>query len=340
MPKVSVIIPVYRAQSYVGACLSSILSQTFQDFEIIAVDDGSPDDSYAVCQTYARKDSRIRLLRQENGGQASARNHALQYAQGQWICFVDSDDLIHPQMLEFLVRAVEESGAAVSGCAFLEADAVPEDYLADRVFAYELYSMDDAGLCDLYDRDLYPGWVACSKLIRRELVASYPFTVGRVYEDNEAVCRWICQAGKFAWIGQDLYFYRTNQGSTTQSEFRLKKLDYLWALESITQFYGTLGYTGMHGRFGCRYIDAAAHACYGARHILNHPDVASAVNRQTWRFIREQKLKPTRQQLDALMDAAYPKLVKLYWPVIGLVRTLKDDGLKGIAAKLRKRGRA
>lgn len=337
MPKISVIIPVYKAQSYVGRCLDSILSQTFQDFEIIAVDDGSPDASYDICLSYARKDSRIRLLRQENGGQASARNLALQSAQGQWICFVDSDDLIHPQMLEFLVRAVEESGAAVSGCAFLEAEAVPENYLADREFAYTIYSMDDAGLCDLYDRDLYPGWVACTKLIRRDLVESYPFTAGRVYEDNEAVCRWICQAGKFAWIGQDLYFYRTNLSSTTQSDFSLKKLDYLWALESITRFYCDQGYAGMHERFGSRYLDAAAHACYGARHILDRPDVANAVNRQTWRFIREQKLKPTRQQLDALVDAAYPKLTKLYWPAIGLVRTLKDEGLRGVAAKLRKR---
>ena len=99
MPEISVIVPVYKAEAFLADCIDSILSQTFSDFEIILVDDGSPDNSGRICEEYAAKYACIRVLHQENQGQAAARNHALTHAQGQWICYVDSDDLIHPRML-------------------------------------------------------------------------------------------------------------------------------------------------------------------------------------------------------------------------------------------------
>ena len=100
MPEISVIVPVYRAEAYLHACIDSILSQTFSDFELILVDDGSPDNCGAICDDYAARDSRVRVIHQENQGQAAARNRALAVARGDWVCFVDSDDTVHPQMLE------------------------------------------------------------------------------------------------------------------------------------------------------------------------------------------------------------------------------------------------
>ena len=99
MPEISVIVPVYKAEAFLADCIDSILSQSFSDFEIILVDDGSPDNSGRICEDYAAKYEHIHVLHQENQGQAAARNHALTHAQGQWICYVDSDDLIHPRML-------------------------------------------------------------------------------------------------------------------------------------------------------------------------------------------------------------------------------------------------
>ena len=102
MPEISVIVPVYKAEAYLHACIDSILSQTFSGFELILVDDGSPDGCGAICDDYAARDSRVRVIHQENQGQAAARNHALAAAKGDWVCFVDSDDAVHPQMLERL----------------------------------------------------------------------------------------------------------------------------------------------------------------------------------------------------------------------------------------------
>lgn len=100
MPKVSVIVPVYKVEKYIGQCIESILSQTFKDFELILVDDGSPDSSGAICDQYAQKDSRIQVFHKENGGVSSARNYGIEKAKGEWLCFVDSDDIIFPSYLE------------------------------------------------------------------------------------------------------------------------------------------------------------------------------------------------------------------------------------------------
>ena len=107
MPEISVIVPVYKAEAYLHACIDSILSQTFSDFELILVDDGSPDGCGAICDDYAARDSRVRVIHQKNQGQAAARNHALAAAKGEWVCFVDSDDAVHPQMLECLRQGYE-----------------------------------------------------------------------------------------------------------------------------------------------------------------------------------------------------------------------------------------
>lgn len=129
MPEISIIVPVYQAEAYLTDCIDSILNQTFQDFEVLLVDDGSPDHCGEICEDYARKDGRIRVIHQTNQGQAAARNHAMAIARGRWLCFVDSDDAVHPQMVELLYRQVKEGNAAVSMCAMLESAALPENFL-------------------------------------------------------------------------------------------------------------------------------------------------------------------------------------------------------------------
>ena len=110
MPEISVIVPVYNTEQYLHRCVDSILAQTFTDFELILVDDGSPDNSGAICDEYAGKDQRIHVIHQSNGGRGLVRNAALNWIQtnsdSKWIAFVDSDDWIHPQYLEVLFFAV------------------------------------------------------------------------------------------------------------------------------------------------------------------------------------------------------------------------------------------
>ena len=336
MPEICVIVPVYKAEAFLADCIDSILSQSFSDFEIILVDDGSPDNSGRICEEYAAKYACIRVLHQENQGQAAARNHALTHAQGQWICYVDSDDLIHPGMLEHLYNGIHSTGAPVAMCEMLEAVTPPESFYQDREISFEHLPMDEETLTSLYDAEEYPAWVACAKLIRRDLIESYPFREGRVYEDNEAVCRWVCSGGKLASTEEKLYFYRGNPDSTTKAAFRLKRLDYLWALESIIGFYGSLGYNVLRQRFIDRYAEAVLSCCNGARYLLDRPDVVKQIEKQTKAFLRREQIKLTKAQFEPLLDVMHPRLIKLYWPVSGAVNTLRREGAAGVLRKIRK----
>ena len=337
MPEISVIVPVYKAEAFLADCIDSILSQSFSDFEIILVDDGSPDNSGRICDEYAAKYEHIHVLHQENQGQAAARNHALTHAQGQWICYVDSDDLIHPGMLEQLYHGVCSTGAPVAMCEMLEAVAPPESFYQDREISFEYLSMDEATLTKLYDAEEYPAWVACAKLIRRDLIESYPFREGRVYEDNEAVCHWLYKGGSLARSREMLYFYRGNPESTTKSEFRLKRLDYLWALESLIDFYTGLGYGGMRQRFIARYIDAVSNCCNGARYMLQRPDVVKQIEDSTRAFLRRQKIALNQEQFELLLDVMHPNWMKLYWPASAAARTIRQNGIFGLLKKLGKK---
>ena len=322
MPEISIIVPVYRAEKYLNACVDSILNQTYSDFELVLIEDGSPDQSGAICDEYAQKDDRVRVIHQPNQGQAAARNHALPMTQGNWLCYVDSDDAIHPQMLEHLHRAAEESGAGISMCQFLEAPEPPEDYEQPAEFSYTLLTMDEKTLTELHDRDQYPGWVACAKLIRRELVEGYPFHTGRVYEDNEAVTRWLLPAKTLAMLPTQLYFYRTNPESTTKSQFSLKRLDYLWALESMISYFQSVGFHTLAQRFVERYVEAAASACYGVRNELKRPERANGILADVQRFLRRENLKLTRRERLSLLEAAHPNAMGRFWSVAEKVRKL------------------
>ena len=337
MPKISVIVPVYRAEAYLHACVDSILSQTYENLEIFLVEDGSPDGSGAICDAYAEKDSRIHVIHQENQGQAAARNHALEKATGEWVCFVDSDDVIHPNMVQWLLQAAIETDSQISQCRMLEAPTMPEAFLAQQTITYEALDVNEKTLLSLYDRDEYPAWVACDKLVKTELVRSHLFAEGKVFEDNEAVCHWVCGAKRMVRLPMELYYYRTNLESTTKSDFSLKKLDYLWALENIIRFYDAIGYDQMKQRFASRYAEAMVNSCNGVRYTLQQPELVKGLEKRLRAFIREQKLCLSQDQKEQLLDVMHPKLIKLYWPLAGAVRTWKEAGFSGLAGKIKKR---
>lgn len=337
MPEISVIVPVYKAEAYLPACIDSILNQTYSDFEVFLVDDGSPDGCGDICESYAGKDSRIRVLHQENQGQAAARNHAMAMAKGKWLCFVDSDDLIHPQMLEVLYRQVQEGNAAISMCGMLEQARLPDAFFESRDVSFTTYTMDEETLGDMFDRGEYPGWVACAKLIPKEIVEGYPFCEGRVYEDNEAVCRWICRGKTLAVTRETLYFYRTNPISTTQSGFSPKKLDYLWALESILHYYRERNFETLVERFCGLYAEAAAgfyRVTYGDE---AYGDTANRIRRNAKKLFLKEKFPLKKGEFEDLLDAMHPKLMPFYWPMEGAYRTIREEGCSGMLRKLKEK---
>lgn len=337
MPEISIIVPVYNAEEYLTVCVDSILAQTFTDFELILVDDGSPDNCPAICDEYADEDCRVLVIHQENQGQAAARNHAVEQARGEWFCFVDSDDVVHPQLLERLYCAAINGGAKLSMCSAVEDSCVPEHFFekfGELTFSSE--KMDEQHLISVYKNEKHRGWIVCAKLIRKEIVRNNPFTDGRIYEDNAVVCRWLVEAETVSNINDVLYFYRVNPQGTTKSEFKLKRLDSLWALREMASFYGSLDYKVLKARFCSAYMQAAPAYYWKVVNELSQPAAAADLKKQMRMMMRENRkyINLTKPQRLAVYEVLYPCTMRLYWFAQAIVCTAKEKGVAGLIKKI------
>ncbi len=310
MPRISVIVPVYKVEMYLGQCVDSILSQTFEDFELILVDDGSPDNSGTMCDEYAKKDSRVRVIHQENQGQAVARNKAVNSAKGQWVSFVDSDDIIHPQMLEILYSGTENDAVNMVLCDATEGTVFPGWNAQQTPIRYRLVRSDcEETLENWIENGRYRYWIPCTKLIAIDLLKQFPFPKGRIYEDNAVVFKWLHEAKRIADCDCVLYWYRKNPNSTMKNGYSIKRLDYLWAVAEHIEFYSTHHYERMRQRMCDEYF----------RMVISNYDMA--VKRDDGdaivRALRKNAKKLLKQHKHVLTLTAYEqeRLYSILYPV-------------------------
>lgn len=207
VPGISIIVPVYKVEPYLNKCVDSILSQTFTDFELILVDDGSPDNCGAICDAYAAKDDRVRVIHKENGGLSDARNAGIDAARGEFLGFVDSDDYILPEMYEQLYGACMEYGVRMAGCDALwiydDTDAV--DTGSDGTTS--LLTADEFFL-RMIDVRRFMDVTAWNKLYHRDLFEGVRYPVGKIYEDQGTTYKLVFQNEKLAYVSKPLYAYR------------------------------------------------------------------------------------------------------------------------------------
>ena len=243
MPQISVIVPVYKVEKYLRECVDSILAQTYRDFELILVDDGSPDNCGAICDEYAAKDSRIRVIHQENQGLSGARNSGIDIARGEFITFVDSDDLVDCRYLEILMNA-GSGGADVTVCRYREfADGqLPSPWQGG--WNQMSFGRTDA-LVKLYDGSPWIPVNAWGKLFRRELIGDQRFPLGRLHEDQAFTPYLLYRARGIVSCDAALYHYRVNPASITRNTFSLRRYDDLWAIENCIRFFEERGETGI-----------------------------------------------------------------------------------------------
>ncbi|MBR6023085.1 MAG: glycosyltransferase family 2 protein [Kiritimatiellae bacterium] len=234
---VSVIVPVYNALAYLNRCTESVLEQTFRDFELILVDDGSTDGSGERCDEWARRDGRVRVFHQANAGQSAARNFAVRHSSGEWVAFVDADDYVAPDYLEYLLGLAEKTGAGIAVCRRSRTQG--EELKGEADDRMEVYEPVEACLRLL--RGTVPMDAPHSKIIRRELVEAWPFPEGRVYEDTAVMGQLFYSAGKVVLGWRILYAYFTNPGSTTQVRSAKTYRDHLWANRVSAEFFEGAG---------------------------------------------------------------------------------------------------
>lgn len=238
MPEISVIVPVYKVEPYLRQCINSILCQSYTDFELILVDDGSPDNCGAICEEYAAKDSRIRVIHRENGGLSAARNSGLEIASGEYFFFVDSDDLIAPDILERMMQTMLRENVSLVLCRrhdfpedqeppLLPGTNQPEDVLVmtGRELCIQRFNPDN--------RILITAW---GKLFHRSLWDGHVFPVGKIHEDQFVIPIIMYQADLVAVLSAELYHYRLRKGSITSS-FSRSHFDNIEGMDVVLRYY-------------------------------------------------------------------------------------------------------
>ena len=241
MPIISVIVPVYNAGKYLQPCLDSILTQTLRDLEILLIDDGSTDGSGPVCDGYAARDDRIRVIHQENRGLSAARNAGLDASKGDCIAFVDADDVLAPEMLGRLLEAIKNADMAVCNIRRISETGEPgeicpigDEELTGRAFAEKLL--------------LPQAWfyvTVMNRLHRRELFDGLRFPEGIIHEDEAIVCDLAAQCRRVVTISQPLYHYRRTSGSIMGQGLRVQTTDKLIALSRRLVLCRNLGWTAL-----------------------------------------------------------------------------------------------
>ncbi len=220
--KISIIIPVFKVEEYLPKCIESIIGQTYTNLEIILVDDGSPDKCGAICDEYAKKDSRIRVIHKENAGVAMARNDGIEIATGDYISFIDSDDWIAENAYEVLYNGLKEHDAecSVGGCVtVLEKDGVLEPQERERKGVYCLSAQE------AMKGVLLGGSAVWNRLFKKEVFQEIRFPVGRVNDDEVVALHAYAECKKIVFLDEDTYYYRIRSNSITTSKFSLRKVD-------------------------------------------------------------------------------------------------------------------
>lgn len=224
-PLISVIVPVYKVEKFLSPCVDSILAQTYAHLEVILVDDGSPDDCPRICDAYAEKDGRVRVIHQENGGLSAARNAGLDAVTGDLIGFVDSDDSLSPQMYESLLTAMLDADADISLCNYLFVDEAGNRSRDDLGLQDEVVSGKERILKKLDDAGNWHWVIACNKLYRRELFDGLRYPVGKLHEDEFIIHEILLRCQRAAAISDAHYYYHQHAGSITGSAFTIRRLD-------------------------------------------------------------------------------------------------------------------
>ena len=230
---ISVIIPVYNVENYLEECLNSVQNQTYNNIEVILVNDGSTDKSKLICERYCKEDRRFHLLNQENQGQSVARNMGVAASAGEFIAFVDSDDIILPNYLETLMYYMAEDVDIVESQFTVSKKKFLDEKPKEPTIIFEGNSQEAVKAVSNHTLSVNP----VTKLYRRTVVESVPYLEGIIFEDiysGVGMLKYIRKIIKLDYVG---YYYRQHQSSTMHRTFTPKNLDVFTASDQLIDLY-------------------------------------------------------------------------------------------------------
>lgn len=319
---ISVIIPVYKVEKYLCRCVDSVLEQTYTNMEIILVDDGSPDNCPVMCDEYARQDSRVKVIHQENAGLSGARNAGIDMAQGQWLAFVDSDDYLAADFLERLYQACVDTGSSLSVCRweYVRGETIPEHGTGET----RVYTGREM-LANLYVPDGAYFVVAWNKLYRKELFEDIRYPLGRIHEDEATTYRIYDKVKKAAYVDRSLYGYFVTPVSITRG-FNPKRMDWVTAVAERLDFFEQKGYTELMVPGLQALADGSIDIWFGLRDQLpgseKQQEEIRTLIREGLRRVKEYGKFPLRTEMGYRLFLTWPGLYRK------LLNQVKDENGK------------
>lgn len=232
-PLISVVIPIYNVENYLHKCVDSIINQTYTNLEIILVDDGSPDNCGKICDEYEKKDSRIKVIHKINGGLSDARNAGIDIANGKYISFIDSDDYVDQDYIEFLYNQILKYRTSISICSHRVL------YDTGKVIEKQTSEFSVLDSKKVLERILYDEGIdlsAWAKLYDINLFKDIRYPKGRLYEDSATTYLLIDKCDKIAIASESKYNYMIRRNSITNNKFTTKKMDLIISTEEMANY--------------------------------------------------------------------------------------------------------
>ena len=240
MIDISVIVPIYNVEKYLEDCINSIINQTFKNFELILVDDGSTDRSGQICDKFAQIDNRIKVIHKQNTGQADSRNIAIKMCKGEYIIFVDSDDYIHNKLFEITYKEAKKYNSDLVVYDYIKIGE-NDNEIKKITNNYEVKKYNNINAINqLFGNKSGQFYLACTKLYKRNIFDNIEFPKNKIYEDELIMHEVLYISSNVIYIPIKLYYYRMRSDSTVSSSFNYKKLDYIEACYKSMRFFNKL----------------------------------------------------------------------------------------------------
>lgn len=309
---INVIVPVYNVEKYLQKCIDSILAQTFTDFELVLVNDGSTDRSGEICDEYAETDSRVKVIHKQYGGVADARNAGLNWclesSNSDWIAFVDSDDWVHPKYLEILYKTAIDQNASISVCGYVRTDKyLPFEDISD-------FEVNEINTEILFLEHNLEATVAWGKLCKKDYFTDVRYPFGRIHEDEFVTYKLLFQNKTIPFVNLPLYFYYNNSTSIMNSKWSIRRFDIVEALKQQYEYFKNFN----NGQFFIMAVERYAWALVDQYEKVNacvdldnKEKYIKYIRRELRRCLRQKGINEVIANNRYFKEIAYPQKAKI-----------------------------
>ena len=308
---VSIIVPVYNVEKYIKKCIDSIINQTYQNLEIILVDDGSPDKCGEICEEYSKKDNRIKVIHKENGGVSDARNAGLEKATGEYIAFIDSDDYIDKNYISTLYNMCITNKAEIAQCSFKR---VTDNQIAnEKDVENKIVNMSGIeAIKNIFKENYIEYTVAWNKLYKKSLFDNIKYPKGKLHEDEATTYKLFYEAKIVSVTNEKLYYYYIRQNSITNTKFSLRRLDYIEELEEQLKFFNDRNEEDIYLEVYYRYARSLLLFYFKCKTIENSEQIQNELYskfKESVKYLKKQKVS-IKRKIILQFGLVFPNLYK------------------------------